>query len=652
MKRAGIYHEFIDHGVTPADDLFRHANGSWLEKAEIPADKAHWGAFYELQERVDKQLKTIVEEISAKSSDELTFEERLIRRVYESFMDEGAIEAYKPEDVYNLVEHIEKSENLSDLFKLSAEVEKLEGESFFTNYISYDDKNSRRMIAHFAQGGLILPDREYYLNDEHAEVRAEYLKYIDELSKLFKISIDAGKVLSLESKIAGFSWDQVELRESELNYNIIKFKELAFKTPNIKFEAFLTSLNVELNAEAEVNEGQPSFFKALNTLLESESLDVLKNWLKWSLIDGVAPYLNKSISERSFEFWGKVINGLDEEPERWRRGLDLVEECVGEALGKIYIKKHYPAEVESKMESLISNLLEAYRLSIKEAGWMSESTKSAALTKLDKFNPKVGAPKVWRDYADLDIENSRNLLSIIKDVNAWYIAKEYSELEREVDRDRWLMTPQTVNAYYNPSLNEIVFPAAFLQEPFFFKDADDAVNYGSIGAVIGHEIGHGFDDQGAKYDGDGNMVSWWSEEDLENFRKLTGKLIAQFDGLKPSEAPEHKVNGALTVGENIGDLVGLSVAHKAYSISVGKGEITDEIEGYTSLQRFFFGWAGSWREKSRKEALINSLMTDPHAPSEFRCNNIAANLDSYYEAFDVKPGSKSYIEPERRVRIW
>lgn len=651
MNKWGIKAENVDREIKPVDDLFRFVNGKWLKDCVIPADKSAWGSFYELNELVEDQIKVIVEELSVMKDSELNHEQRLVKYLYQAYNNTEAVEKEGLGFVTSLIAKIDGIDSYYDYARVLSEIEFYNGGGLFSNYVSFDAGDSSRMLLHFGQGGITLPERDYYLKDEHAGVRTKYLEHIKKMYSFYGIESKAEDILDFETKVAKLHWDQVKGRDESLTYNLLSYGEFKKYFNELNLDIYFMSAEVKVEDSDEIVVSEPSFFVEFNQMLKESDLAILKNWLTWSLISGTASYLTKELVDENFRFWGKELDGVEEQEPRWKYALNFVENKVGEVVGKEYVKRHYPEKAALKMDELIKHLIAAYKESFENLTWLSEETKKLALVKLSKFNPKVGSPKVWEDYSNLDLRADESLITYAYKVNKFEFAKDFRELKEPVNRDKWYITPQTVNAYYLASLNEIVFPAAILQAPFFDVDADDAVNYGAIGAIIGHEIGHGFDDQGSKYDGDGNLVSWWSASDRANFEILTQNLIKQYDDLKFEELPEVKVNGAYTIGENIGDLSGLSIAYKAY-LKSQEGCEDIVMDGFTREQRFFLGWAQAWRNKVRPEALVNDVATDPHAPAEFRCNQIVRNLDAFYKAFNVGQEDLLYLEPAHRVTIW
>ncbi|MFM7861112.1 MAG: M13 family metallopeptidase [Candidatus Nanopelagicaceae bacterium] len=634
--KSGINQELINKQIRPQDDLYRFANGAWLSTAQIPDDRASAGITYELFLQAEAQVKAIIESDGGK-----------IGELYRSFMDTQKIES---DGINPILEDLAKVEKITDAKSLIATISQLEitgGPSIFGSYIYPDVGHSTQYAIYIYQGGLSLPDEAYYREDQYQPIRDAFLEHIEKMSKISGVAIDAQTLLAHETKIASIHWDQVKDRDAIATYNKRSFAELQTLSPNIDWQGYLEAGQIPATKFQEIVVREPDFFEGLSKLLGEFDLRAWQNWLRWQILSGSASYLNEALVNQNFAFYGTTLSGTPQIRERYKRAISLVEGAMGEEIGKEYVKRHFPESSKQKMEALVGNLLKAYEVSIKELDWMSAQTKVKALDKLAKFRPKIAYPDKWRDYSRLEIGSDlhTNLANIAK------FEREYqlNKLGGPIDRDEWAMTPQTVNAYYNPGYNEIVFPAAILQPPFFNPDADDAANYGGIGAVIGHEIGHGFDDQGSRYDGDGNLNNWWSDEDRAEFEKRTGTLVDQYDQLSPSAALDVKVNGEFTLGENIGDLGGMNIAIKAYRISLA-GEAAPEIDGLSAMQRFFLSWAQCWRRLIRPEEARLRIATDPHSPDEHRCNQIVRNLDEFYAAFEVKESDALYLK--ERVRIW
>ena len=648
----GINKSGFDHSVRPQDDLFKHANGDWLKNEEIPADQAVHGSFYKLRDDSEDAVKAILEEAVANPKPGVS---QQIGDMYGSFLDEARVNELGAAPIAVDLERI-RNANFADLSHLMGELERGGTPGIFGFYVNNDPGNPERYLVNMFQGGLGLPDESYYHDEKYASFRDAYTPYVAKMLQHAGWSAeqadkDAAAIMNFETKLSKLHWGVVETRDAEKTYNLKTFEHLKKMSPTFDWSAYLVGNGFDEKILFESVVMMPSFFEGLDTVFNEANVAEVKLWLQWQVINTTAPYLSDDFVNTRFDFYGKTLTGQPEMRARWKRGVQLVEGSLGEAVGKIYVEKHFPPAAKARMDVLVKWLIEAYRESITNLDWMTEETKKKALTKLDKFNPKIGYPNKWKDYSTLVIDRN-DLVGNVRRASAWATEKEAAKIGAPLDRDEWFMTPQTVNAYYNPGFNEIVFPAAILQPPFFSLDADDAVNFGGIGGVIGHEIGHGFDDQGSKYDGDGALISWWTEDDRKAFEGLTKTLIEQYDALSPeSLSDEFKVNGALTIGENIGDLGGITIAYKAYLMSLG-GKEPEVIDGLTGAQRFFLSWGLIWRGKSRDEIAIQRLATDPHSPSEFRCNQVARNFDSFYEAFEVTDKDAMWLEPAKRVAIW
>ena len=638
--------------VRPQDDLFRHVNGVWLRDAEIPADRARFGAFDELRMESEDRVRKIIDECAASAATPGS-NARKIGDVYRSFMDEKRIEEL---GVSPIAKELSEAQSISSIDELAAFLgaQWTRGMSgIFGSFIYADFKDSTTHIAYVSQSGISLPDESYYREAEHESVRTAFIAHMTKMFELAGIA-DAGghakRVMELETQIASYHWDRVKLREAELNYNKMSFAELQDLSGTFNWELWLEKSQIPSGAFDTLIVRQPPFFEGLSTLMSNFNAAAWQSWLMWNIISEAASYLSSAFVEENFDFFGRTLSGTPEMKERWRRGGSLVEGFLGEAIGELYVEKYFPPAAKQRMLQLVDNLMVAYKQSITDLDWMTEETKEKALVKLSKFVPMIGYPDKWRDYSALEIKADDlvgNLHALAKFELDYMLAK----IGKPVDRDEWGMTPQTVNAYYNPVMNRIVFPAGILQAPFFDLEADDATNYGGIGAVIGHEVGHGFDDQGSKYDGDGNINNWWSEKDLSEFENRTKSLIDQYDVLRPEAAPDVHVNGALTIGENIGDLGGLTIAYKAYKIAL-EGKKSEVLSGLSGEQRLFFNWARVWRGKSRPDEARRLITIDPHSPAEFRCNQIVKNLDEFCDAFGVVEGDELFMPKEERVRIW
>ncbi|OMB99722.1 peptidase M13 [Mycobacterium sp. NS-7484] len=653
--KSGIDLSHVDPQARPQDDLFGHVNGRWLTDYDIPADRATDGAFRLLHDRAEEQIRDIITEAAASGAEPGTDEQR-IGDLYASFMDEQTIAT---RGLAPLLEELAQIDAATDSDALAAVLGGLERTGVSGGagvYVDTDSKDSTRYLLHMSQGGLGLPDESYYRDEQHAEILAAYPGHIARMfSLVYGDTADqnevAARIVALESKLAAAHWDVVKRRDADLTYNLRRFADLAADAPGFDWTGWVNALGTSPEKVAELVLRQPDCVTAFAALWSSEDLQDWKAWARWRVIHSRAGLLTDDLVAENFDFYGRTLSGTEQNRDRWKRGVSLVEGLMGDSLGKLYVQRHFPPEAKARMDELVANLREAYRVSINELDWMTPETRAKALVKLDKFTPKIGYPARWKDYSALEVARD-DLYGNYRRGHVVNSDRELAKLGGPVDRDEWFMTPQTVNAYYNPGMNEIVFPAAILQPPFFDAQADDAANYGGIGAVIGHEIGHGFDDQGAKYDGDGNLVDWWTDADRAEFGVRTKALIDQYETFTPRGLDaSHHVNGAFTVGENIGDLGGLSIALLAYQLSL-KGQEAPVIDGLTGVQRVYFGWAQVWRTKSRDAEAIRRLAVDPHSPPEFRCNGVIRNIDSFYEAFDVTDSDELYLEPAERVRIW
>ncbi|TVU66454.1 peptidase M13 [Paenarthrobacter nitroguajacolicus] len=650
MPQSGITLSNIDHSVRPQDDLYQHVNGAWLNSTTIPDDRPLEGTFTALRDGAELAVKAIIEEAAGKGG-AATGVEQKVGGLYASFMDEAAAEQKGLDPVRGRLEEVNAVGSSEELAVLIGRLFRSDVSGLFSIYPAPDAGNPERILLYIGQGGLGLPDESYYREEKFAGIVTAYGEYIARMFMLAGIPDAAEasqRIVALETALASHHWDNVTLRNPQKTYNLKTAEEAVSLFPLL--DTWFEAARVESAKRQEIVVSTPDFFAGAAGLLESEPLDTWKEWLTLRVLSSAAPYLSSEFVDTNFDFYGTTLSGTPRNKERWKRGVAVVEAALGEAVGQIYVERHFPAGHKARMETLVTNLIEAYRDSISSLKWMGEETKAEALRKLEAFRPKIGFPEKWIDYSAVDID-PKDLLGNVERAHDADVDRHLDEIGKPVDLDKWLMTPQTVNAYYHPMLNEIVFPAAILQPPFFNAEADDAVNYGGIGAVIGHEIGHGFDDQGSQFDGSGALRNWWTEEDRTAFEALTAKLVAQYDALSPYAAPDHKVNGKLTLGENIGDLGGLTIAYKAYLLSLNGAE-PEVIDGFTGQQRFFMSWAAGWRQVIRTEEAIRRLATDPHSPNEFRTNAIARNLDAFHEAFDVTETDGMWMESEDRVSIW
>jgi putative endopeptidase len=642
--------EGMDLSVRPQDDLFGHVNGRWYATEEIPADKGSWGPFIQLADAAEQQVRSIIEELAEKvvaGDDGLGDDAMRIACLYASFMDDAAVEALGTAPIRPLLDAVESLRDVRDLAAFLGEFEQVGGSGPFGVYVDVDGKNSDRCLVNLTQGGLGLPDESYYHDEKFAEIRE---KYVDHLTRMFTLvgrddaAADAATVMAVETRLSQGHWERAETRDVQKTYNLLTLTELHDLCPAFDWEAFIRNLGGSDDSIAETCVKQPSYLQHLSSALEELPIEQWRTWLAIRVIRTAAPYLPSDFVETNFDFYGRTLSGTPQLRERWKRGVAVVEGSIGEAVGRVYVERHFPPASKAMMEELVGNLLRAYRESIQALEWMSDETKQRAYAKLDMFRSKIGYPDTFRDYSEL-VFKPDDLLGNVLSANAFETRRQLAKIGAPVDRGEWLMLPQTVNAYYRPGMNEICFPAAILQAPFFSPEAEMCENYGGIGAVIGHEIGHGFDDQGAQYDGAGNLEDWWTPEDKARFEEKSKALIAQYDAFSPRDLPDEHVNGSLTVGENIGDLGGLTIALTAYSIA------RDGDVGLEDAQKLFFNWAFCWRTKRRKELAQQYLTIDPHSPAEFRAN-IVRNLDEFHATFGTEPDDGLWLGPEARVRIW
>jgi putative endopeptidase len=652
----GIDASSLDKQTRAQDDLFRHVNGTWLDKTAIPEDKAIYGSFHMLADASEEAVKLILEEAAANPKPGVS---QQIGDLYACFLDEAKANQLGAAPIKADLKQVADLKTIGEATKLLGEFERTGTSGIFGMYVDNDPNDPTRYQVNLYQGGLGLPDEAYYREDKHKQILEAYRVHVGKMFALAgwdkeKSEAAAKNVVDLETTLASKHWDNVATRDADKTNNPTKFADLQKLTPTFDWNLWFEGAGIDPKVLAESIVMMPSFFEGLASVYSEENLENLKTWLSWNVISSKAAYLSQEFVDERFAFYGTRLTGAPVNRARWKRAVSLVEGSLGEAVGKIYVEKYYPPEAKAKMDQLVDYLIQAYRESIQELAWMSDETKKKALVKLDKFSPKIGYPTKWKDYSSIVIDRN-DLVGNVKRVTSWNLDREMKKIGSPIDREEWFMTPQTVNAYYNPGFNEIVFPAAILQLPFFSLESDDAVNFGAIGAVIGHEIGHGFDDQGSKYDGDGALISWWSDADRKSFEERTASLISQFNELSPEQLPdENKVNGELTIGENIGDLGGLGIAYRAYLLSVkdNGGQEPAPIDGLTAKQRLFLSWAQAWRTKGRDEMVLQRLATDPHSPPEFRCNQIVRNIDAFYEAFELSPSDKLWLDQAQRVSIW
>lgn len=650
---SGIDLHHMDASARPQDDLYRHVNGSWLNKTEIPADKSAWGSFYELRDATLPQLRAIIESAMKETAGGSGADAQKIGDLYSSFMDVARLETLGLAPLQNEFARVAAIGDKQQIPALIAHFNRFGITAPYNLRIGQDARDATKYVPYLYQNGLGLPDRDYYLKDDDVrlkEVRGKYQAHIEKMLRLAgdqQAAANARKIVALETALAKVQWTKVENRNPVKTYNKVALNRLDALAPGYGWQPYLRDAGIAGKADY-VIVAQPSYFAGFNRVLKSTPLAVWKAYFQWHLLSSYAPFLPKAYDEQHFAFNSTVLRGVPQQQARWKRAVALTEKAIGEGLGKLYVARHFPPEHKARMEKLVANLLAAYRESIDTLDWMSSATKKEAQAKLATFRPKIGYPDTWRDYSKMTIQKN-DLIGNVQRATAFEYQRNIDKLGQPIDRDEWRMTPQTVNAYYNPSLNEIVFPAAILQPPFFNAHADDAVNYGGIGAVIGHEISHGFDDWGSQYDGLGNLRNWWTREDHEKFAAKTKELVAQYSAFSP--VPGYHVNGELTLGENIADNAGVAIAHKAYKLSL-QGKDAPVIDGMTGDQRFYAGFGQIWRGKLREQEMIVRIKTDPHSPAEVRANGTLRNQPGFYDAYGVKEQDQMYLAPEKRVLIW
>ncbi|OYQ47799.1 M13 family metallopeptidase [Flavobacterium aurantiibacter] len=651
----GINLNLMDRNVAPQQDFFRFVNGKWLDNTQIPADKTRWGSFDELRQNTDKDMLVIVNEALSSKMYTPDSDQGKALAYYRSVLDLKTRNAQGFKPLKPFFDKIDKIKSVADLQNYLQDMEPIGGGGFFGMGISADEKDSNKNTLKAYPGSLGLPDRDYYVSQEadSKDKREKYKSHVARMLKMAGIKNSekaAADILELETAMAETQFTRVERRDRRLSYNPMTIKELQDLAPNFNWSQYLAAAGIKTN---NIIVTQPRFFKELSRRLGENNTEAWKAYLKWTLINRHSGKLSEAIETANWEFYSKTLTGALKERPLDERALSVVNGALGEALGKLYVEKKFPPEAKAKAQKMIANVIKAFENRINNLPWMSAETRKSAIAKLEKSRVKIGYPDKWKDYSDLVVKSPEeggtyfeNSLALAR----WRYAENVADLQKPVDKDRWGMSPQTVNAYYNPSYNEIVFPAAILQPPFYDYKADEAVNYGGIGAVIGHEISHGFDDSGARYNAEGNLVDWWTPEDLKQFTALTGALADQYSKLEP--IPGTFVDGKFTLGENIGDLGGVSAAYDGLQLHLQQEGRPANIDGFTPEQRFFISWATIWRSKMRDEAMKNMVKTDPHSPGQYRAYVPLMNVDSFYKAFDVKPGDGMYLAPDQRVKIW
>ena len=640
----------MDLSINPADDFFRYANNNWLKNNPIPEEYSTYGAFTEIDQHNEILIQDIIDEVSKDENAAQGSVAQKIRDFYNAGMDTVAI---NERGYSELKPYFEMIDNLNDKAQLAMLMGKLHSNGiggFFGAGGSSDPKNAEMVIMHLYQGGLSLTDRDDYLKEETQEMRDKYVEHVAKMFELTGTAPEAAadkakRILALETEMAKNSMSRVERRDPDKTYNMRTLVELQKSTPNFDWNTYFK--NAGAPTIESLNVGMPDYIAALGKIISKTDLETLKDYLRWKVIHGSASMLSSDLDNENFNFYGNYLYGQEVQQPRWRRVLDATSGCLGEAVGQLYVEKHFPAEAKARMLELVGNLRVALGERIKNLEWMSEDTKAKALVKLDAFNVKIGYPDKWKDYSKYEVTPESYFENVHRAIR-FENERDMAKIGKPVDKDEWFMTPQTVNAYYSPEMNEIVFPAAILQPPFFNMDADDAINYGGIGVVIGHEMTHGFDDQGCKYDEKGNLNNWWTEEDSKKFNERTAQLAKLFDEF---QVRGYQINGQLTLGENIADLGGLNVAWDAYQMT-DEAKANKSIDGFTPAQRFFISYGTIWRNNSRDKYLERQVVTDVHSPAEARVNRTLGSMPHFYEAFDIQPGTNMYIAPEERAAIW
>ena len=650
----GINLADMDTTVAPGEDFYRFVNGGWMDRTEIPADEGRWSSFNELRDYNNDVLLGVLENASASGKYDAHSDQMKAARFYEVGLDSALAEQVGVKPLQPLLTQIDEAQHVAELRSVMAALRTKGISPFFSMYVTTDRKKSNEMIMHVSQGGLGLPNRDYYTQrDSTSEaIQAQYVEFITDMLGFIgyekaEAQSAAQHIMQLETALAEASMTNVEERDPIKTYNKVALEVLDQQTPQFQWSAFFDQL--EADPVDSVVVGQPDFLQEMNTLLAQQDLSVIKDYLKFNVINAAAAYLNHAVVKRNFEFYGKVIQGTDEMRPRWKRVLSNTDNAIGFAVGKLYVDDVFPPAAKDSAQQMVEYIKKAFAARINQLPWMSADTKARAQEKLESFNVKIGYPDTWQTYEDLTIGDSSYLQNVYA-ANAFDLRDNLDKLGKPVDKDEWFMTPQTVNAYYSPTFNEIVFPAGILQPPFYDYRADAAVNFGGIGAVIGHEISHGFDDNGSRFDQEGNMNNWWTEEDREKFDERTGQLAAQYDAYEPLDSVF--VNGKFTLGENIGDLGGVLAAYDGLELYLKDQGRPEDIQGFTPEQRFFISWATIWRTKYKNETLRNQVMTDPHSPGMYRATGPLANVDGFYEAFGIHANDPMYKADSARVYIW
>jgi predicted metalloendopeptidase len=648
--KSGLDLTGFDRNVRPQDDLYRFVGGGWLAHTEIPADRSNYGSFIILDDKAQEEVKALIEGASQQPNRTPGSDAQKVGDYYNAYMDTTRVESLGLAPLREELSRIDILATPRDVARYIGHTQRIGvGQPFFW-FTAPDSKNSTLYIGSIFQNGLTMPDRDYYLNpaDKYAQFRARFAAYVEQMLALAgerNAKSGAARIAALETRIANYQWTKVQNRDPVKTYNPMSLPDYQKLTPNIDWLAFFEGLGAPVQ---KLDISQPTFIKGIGQLIKTVPVADWRLYFKFQLLDHYAPQLSAQFADLEFGFHQRTLNGVQEPRARWRRAVESMDENMGELLGHMFVEAHFPPEAKRRMLELVGNLLKTFDTAIDGLEWMSADTRAEAKKKLSKITVKIGYPDKWRDYSAFAVKGDDLVGNVMRGAE-FELNRNIARSGGPVDKGEWLMTPQTVNAYYNPTTNEITFPAAILRPPFFDMTADDAVNYGGIGAVIGHEISHGFDDSGRQFDGDGNLRDWWTADDAAKFKQRADALAGQFDGY--SVLDSQHVNGKLTLGENIGDLSGMAIALKAYKLSLA-GKTSPVIDGFTGEQRFFFGWAQVWRRKYRDEELTKRLLTDPHSPSEFRANGPSSNIDAFYDAFDVKQGDRMYRPPNERVKIW
>lgn len=645
--------ENMDKSVDPGKDFYMYANGTWVKNNPVPADKSRWGSFSELAERNNYLIHSILDNAKADTSAAAKSPKKQVGDLFASAMDTAKLEQLKLKPIEADLAKVDEIKTTEDLIKLLADFHKNGYSGMFDTDVQPDAKDSSVYAFQLSQGGISLPDRDYYLTDSFSKQREAYVEHLKKMFGFLGESADAAAkdaatVVSMETELAKASRSRVDLRDPIKNYNKVKTVDLISGAKTMPWKQYLADRNVSEIPYAIV--GQPEFFTAVDKMLKDRPISDWKTYLRWKVIHGAAPFLNEAVELENFNFFGKTLSGQQEQEPRWKRAAKVIDGSLGEALGELYVEKYFPPEARTKMNDLVNNLRGVFKERLQKLEWMSEATKEKALAKFDRFTQKIGYPEKFRDYSSVEIKRD-DYLGNVKRADAFETNRRLVRVGKPVDKTEWEMTPPTVNAYFNPLLNEIVFPAGILQPPFFDMNMDDPVNYGAIGAVIGHEITHGYDDEGRKYNADGNLVEWWTDKDAKEFESRADKVVEEYNSFEA--LPGLHVNGKLTLGENIADLGGVTIAYDALQRALKKDPSKRKnIDGLTPEQRFFLSFAQIWHTNIREAEAKRLITVDPHSPGRFRSYGPLVNFQEFYDAFGIKEGSPLWVSPEKRAKIW